>query len=573
MKKILFSLALGTTALVSCNQDLLDIEQKGVITTESFYKTDEDAESALVAAYAYSAQYYANNTADCGWNDSPFLNFIYLGDDVVAAGQNKTDNAGQNELHSFRFDTNNGHLSGAFKSFYRSTYACNLVIGNFEPESATKKRCIAEARIIRAFNHFMLAQGWGAVPIVENVLEGADKPGNSESREQVFEWVVKECQEAMTDLTERQGPDDRLGAVKVTKGFAQALQGKALLYLKKYTEAANVLRQVITSGNYELVPSDQMKTIFHVSGDACSESIFEFNLVYDAGIGGYGNKTTRNQNILWNFRSDKIKLPTGEGTEVVNNGWGALLPSKKFIDALIANDGMESARRKAWILSYDELLYDQPYNSDADCPTLEAKMADPNRGAYTADGVYGCSGYFQWKRAYRKEDDNGNGSGSSNMQNMALMRLPEVLLMYAECQAQTGDADGSGLAALNKIQDRAQANHRSTACTMDEVKNERFLELFMEGIRFFDLVRWGDAPKELGNQGSYFPNYCDAMFTKGEAKHRGYLEDSDAGWCKAAYGDRIGFKTGKHELFPYPYSETSINPNIVQNPGWATSAE
>ncbi len=561
-------MALCTTAFVSCNQDLLDIDQKGVVTVESFYHTDADAESALVAAYAYSAQYYANNTADCGWNDSPFLNFIYLGDDVVAAGQNKTDNAGQNELHSYRFDTNNGHLSGAFKSFYRSIYACNLVINNFQPESQVKKRCIAEARIMRAFDHFMLAQGWGAVPIVETVLDGADKPGNSDSREQVFEWVVKECQEAMGDLTERTSPMDKNGAVKVTKGFAQALQGKALLYLKKYAEAASALKQVINSGKYTLVSGPQMKSLFHVSGDACSESIFEFNLVYDAGIGSYGNKTTRNQNILWNFRSDKIYLPTGEGTEIVNNGWGAMLPSKKFCDALVANDGIDSYRRQAWILSYDELLYGQPYTSDANCPTMEDKMRDNSRGAYTADGVYGCCGYFQWKRAYRKEDDNGKSSGSNNMQNMPLMRLPEVLLMYAECQAMTGDADGSGLAALNMIQERANANHKSTACTLDEVKNERFLELFMEGVRFFDLVRWGDAPKELGKQGSYFPNYCDAMFTKGESQHRGYLDDSDAGWCEAAYGSRIGFKTNKHELFPYPFSETSINPNIKQNPGW-----
>lgn len=562
MKKILFSLALCATVLVGCDQKRLEIPQKGVIPTSSFYITDEDAQSALIAAYSYSGQWYANNN-DCGWNNSPFLaSWIYPGDDVLLSGMNKADNITENELNSLRYDVNNGFISGAYKSYYRSIYSCNLVICNFDDSTPVKAKARAEARILRAFAHLQLAIGWGAVPIVDEILDGAAKPGNSESREAVFQWIAKECSEALPLLDEKPSVDDKPSAVKVTKAFALATEGKARLFLKDYSGAAKVLKQIIDSHKYALVPSDQMETLFHVSGDGCSENIFEFNLVFDPSVSGYGNKALRNQYILWNYRSEKIYLPTGEGSPVINNGWGEMNPTKKFVDALLANDGYDSARRKAWIKSYDEMMYEMPYATDSDFPTLAEKKKDPKRGAHTSDGIYGNCGWYHWKRNWRQED---RSQYNGNMQNLPLMRYPEVLLMYAECQAMTGDSDGSGLAALNLIQERAQANHRSTECSLSEVKNEKFLELYMEGVRFQDLVRWGDT-KELEANGTYYPNWCDAFFTKNEPEHRGYIDDSDSDWCKKLYD--VGFKKGKHELFPYPYSEISINENLVQNPGW-----
>ena len=48
----------------------------------------------------------------------------------------------------------------------------------------------------------------------------------------------------------------------------------------------------------------------------------------------------------------------------------------------------------------------------------------------------------------------------------------------------------------------------------------------------------------------------------------GYVDESDAEWCLNLYGSKVGFHTGKNELFPFPFAETQINPNITQNPGW-----
>ena len=145
--------------------------------------------------------------------------------------------------------------------------------------------------------------------------------------------------------------------------------------------------------------------------------------------------------------------------------------------------------------------------------------------------------------------------------NLVVMRYAEVLLMYAECCAMDNDPDG--LAVLKKIQQRAgvPAAKQSTALTLKAVQDEKFIECWLEGSRFPDLVRWGIAATELADNGKYLPNYCDAMYSKGEAKHRGYIDETDAKWCTTAHPD-MGFNKDKHSYFPIPFAEKNVNPNI-----------
>jgi len=104
--------------------------------------------------------------------------------------------------------------------------------------------------------------------------------------------------------------------------------------------------------------------------------------------------------------------------------------------------------------------------------------------------LFGHEGYFDMKYAYYQDGAVLARNGYAYQNNSILMRYAEVLLMYAEACAQTGD-DGSGLAALNKVQARVGAPQ--TALTLQNVKDEKRFELSFENERFADLVRWGDA--------------------------------------------------------------------------------
>jgi hypothetical protein len=218
-------------------------------------------------------------------------------------------------------------------------------------------------------------------------------------------------------------------------------------------------------------------------------------------------------------------------------------------------------------LNYDEVLYEMPYPQDGDAPVMgytEAKATDKNRGVYHADGVYGHCGWFMMKVNINAEDIN---PGDSNDRNTRIFRYPEVLLMFAECAAQTGQDKDLALQLVQSIQNRAGSKTvwSSTAdVTLENVKKEKMIEMWLEGCRYQDLIRWGDY-NELMQNGLSYPSFKDKIM-EGNATHEGYVDYSDADWCKKLYPN-LGFQE-KHKLFPFPYSETSINENIVQNPGW-----
>ena len=568
MKKILIALTVLSAALVFTGcEKRLDIPRKGVVDFSSFYQTDEDAESALVAAYYTAGRFFSNTMwTTAGWNDCPFLSmWEYATDEIYVAGSDKTDGQSGNEIQAFRMDYNNSLIAGTYECYYMIIKGANDVIDHFDGELAdtpVKKRCVAEARIIRAQAQLLLALGWGTAPIVENNLTGSDKPANAESQDAVLQWVADECDKAIPDLTSKSSVNDKKGAVKVTKEFAYALKGKALISKHDYAGAKTALKKVIDSKLYALVPGDKMASLNHHSGRATSEAVFELNFDWFAGMNSYG-RTQPNFRWLWSWRSDHMNPPTGPNTEFVAGGWGWVNPSQKFVDKILAYDGADSYRRKAWIKSYDEVLYEMPYASDSQCPTKADKEADKNRGITDA-GIYGNVGWFMWKRLFRSEDRVMEDGNVGNW-NLTLMRYPEVLLLYAEACAQTGD-DGSGLAALKLVNERAGSKTPVTKCDMETVKSEKFLEMWLDGTRFQDLVRWGDAAKELADNGKYYPSYYDALSKLGEAKHRGYVDASDADWCAKIYS--VGFKAGKNELFPFPFNEMQLNPNLVQNPGY-----
>lgn len=567
MKKIFIALTVACAALflTGC-EGMLEIQKKGVISLEDFYQTDEDAESALVNVY-YQAGRWLSNTmyTEAGWNECPLLNpFEYASDDMFAAGNNKEDGVEGNQINAFWYDNSNTVITGSYRCYYMIIHACNQLIDHYieSADSQIKKRCLAEARVMRAYMHLMLAMGWYNPPIVDHLLEATDLPANSKDQKEILDFVINECKASLNDLDERSAKTDKDGAVKITKGFCNAIMAKAMMFEGDFSNAKTALKSIITSGKYDLVPGEKMSTLYHFSGRGNEESVFELNLKYDAAIGDYYWRAQPNFKMLWGWRGDKMNLPKGKGTEITgDNTWGWCNPSTKFVNAILAEDGYDSYRRKAWIKSYDEVLYEMPYTSDGDTPVMgktEAKEKDPERGIIAADGLYGHPGYFMWKRLYRLEDKTPNGE---IQWNLVVMRYAEVLLMYAECCAMDNDADG--LAVLNKIQKRAgvPAANQTTTLSLAAVQNEKFIECWLEGSRFPDLVRWGIADKELADNGKYLPNFCDAMFTKGEAKHRGYIDDTDAKWCTTAHPD-MGFKKDKHSYFPIPFAEKNVNPNI-----------
>ena len=317
--------------------------------------------------------------------------------------------------------------------------------------------------------------------------------------------------------------------------------------------------------------------MFHVEGDGNEEKIFESNVAFNPNVSSFTimyNYSTWQQANMWCWRGDRFaRVPIEVGMN--KNGWGGLGVNVDFAKEFIENDG-DSYRRKGSILSYDEVLYELNYTQDVDennakwtvdgQEVVGPKTQDPLRGVSDLRGVYGNGEYLQFKRIVSPQDVQGHSGWSEA--NYLFFRYAEVLLMYAECCAQTGDNDG--LKYLNMIQERAGAKHISTTLTLDEVKREKKFELWTECCRFADCLRWGDL-EGMKKAGSEVPTLKDSFFyaENPTPEHHAVVTMHNFN-DDPAYGNgkEHGFKTGKHELFPFPDLETSINPNIVQNPGW-----
>ena len=598
MKKILYSV-LAVAALfsaVSCEKNL-DIPQKGVTPIENFYKTDEEAEAALTAAYARFAVRVTGQDGSSIYTDyKAALN--NCGDDMYAAGSNFGDNDFMAQLDEFRLDSGNQVVDHFYSHLFQANYACNLVIDNFKDSNSTvAQRCVAEARVMRAYIYFLLTALWNTPPFIDHVIAdglpyNADKdPENPMSHEDLFKWVASECEAAVAHLDERKSPTDKDGAVKVTKGFAWALQGKALLFVKDYAGAKAALKKVIDSGKYALVPGAKYADLFHVEGDANEEKVFELNIEYNSGIPGmnWGNpgmgmvgRTTWMEANIWSWRVDHFAAAPHLVYQGGADGWGGLGVPQWFGDEFFANDG-HSYRFDATLKHVDDAIYGMTYSDavkDEDTGkkvnemTLAEKKATKAIGiSDVKDGLYGQSFWLPFKQLVRGSDCGAYGN-NIRLNNGIIMRYAEVLLLYAEACLQSNDADQAKW-AINKIRERAGLDALATV-DMNVLKKEKSYELWLEGSRWLDLLRWGDTDR-VKQAGQNVPKLFDKLYREpkageqvtwengSEANSRFYTISSHEAIDR---GDNVGFVAGKNEFFPYPTSVMDKNPNLVQNPGW-----
>ena len=583
MKKIIFSVALlsaGMT-LTSCSEDLLEIEQKATNSTDSFYKTDADAKSAVTAMYATYAEEISGNEGI--WN-AYIMGLNYASDDVFPAGGDIADHSGFRECGEFRYDTSFGPVSALYNHIYKSIYSANLVINYFggdKADSQVKKEAVAQARVMRAWAHMLAAQVYYQPPIVDHLIVD-DKPTNAESQKAIFDFCIKECEEAMSDIPERNGQSDQEGAWYATKGFAQFVAGKSALFAGDNAKAASLLKPLVESSNYALVPGDRFRDLFHVEGDGCEEKIFEINFAANSaastGAGwAYGNKRGRWMvaNVL-NWRGDDI-VGGGMNPQICAvGGWGGGSINHEFAHKMLANDG-DSYRRKATFLTSDEFFYDAtlcPWTNDVEAggtlSTRAEKEFDPNRGIKKDAGSFSRSDVMEVKMMMHPNDCDPNkvAGDNCNNTNLCLARLGEAYLLYAEACLASGNT-AEALKYVNKIQQRAGSKTISSSVDLQTIQDEKQYELWFEGCRWFDIVRWGIAKQCWDKVLDNVPYQFDEYWTSGGTKPHKLVYEVRHPYKEANI--TLSFTEGKNEYWPIPQTVIEVNDQMHQVRGWANN--
>ena len=596
MKKIIIPILLGLALAFTSCEKLLDIPQKGVISYSNFFESDADAEAALANMYATFCDKVAGAT---GYIYCPQLMVLnYSADDVLASGGDPEDHGDFRVFCEFRYDETNGALKGLYNNYASVIYACNFIISNFSDEnrngdapkyeSAYTKQCVEEARVMRAWVHMMMALCWYQPYIVDRILDGDELPTQAESQKQVLDWVIAECEKAISSgsLPKRSSTSDKDATARMTEGFAQFTAGKAAMFNNDPATARKYLSALINSGKYALVAPQDYWTNFHVAGDGNSEKIFEANYIADANYNGMFRGRWMVADVLC-WRTDAlastpmpcVNLPGAGG------GWNGGAIEENFAQKFLDHDG-KSPRRLATFLTADEFLYEMDWSgSEVNGGTLEQKKADPKRGISSAKGVYSHGPFFEWKNmVYHvppsiltggKEypaDNVPNSGANSNQKNFAIARYAEALLLYAE--ACIGADEANGLKALNEVQKRSGSGKISSKLTFQDVMDEKQYELWFENARFHDLVRWAAQGKvdlneifntRYGGIHENVPTVYDEFFMEGKPgfgkEHKLYTTHAPAHYSK--------FEKGKHEYFPFPFEVKNGNPALKDVLGWS----
>lgn len=505
MKKgllLYFTLLAGIIGLmVACNKKFLEPTPQGTVLQSNYYQNPQEALNGIVAAY--NPLSWTTISSYC----PTMVIFNAASDDAFAGGGNSSDNPGIQAMNTFTVQAATANVPpDLWQRGFSGVYRCNTMLQELPTipglSSDILARYTAEMKFLRAYYYFDLVRQFGNIPLITTVLEQNQWFNQLQVKPaQVYVQIEADLKAAIPDLPASINTATDGG--RATKGAAQALLGKAILYENdnsRMGEAAAHLDSVNTSPNYALLPN--FGDVFNPANKFSSESVFE--IVHTAASG-----------VSWdNFSFDQGNVgvqmvgPRGYSGPVWESntaGYGFNPITTDLVNA------MKNDPRYPFTINNIDSLKQAGYCS------------------YDNTG-YQNTGFFIAKFAPLAAYQSTVGVIPLNWTNDEIeIRLADTYLLEAEALVRGGGSAPSGLTAQNFLDRvRARVGLPSVPATLDNIYNERRLELATEGSRFFDLVRTGQAATVLASK---------------------------------------GFQAGRNEVLPIPLQELN-NTKLVQNPGY-----
>lgn len=480
MKKTFFLLTIGTSLLLAgCGKDFLVRPPLNQISQESYWKTEQDA------VFATNAIYDALQM-DLGYR----LGTMMFGD-VAADDMNCFDPEWFVKMDNFTVNADDKQVFSSWRAWWAGIARANSVIQRvpgIEMNAELRTRLVNEAKFLRAVCYFNIVNIWGDAPLMTTELNQKELLSlKRDPKASIWLQIEKDFADAEA-LPLQYGSTD---AGRATKGAAKAFLAKSYLYQGKFDLAAAKAKEVIDLHIYKL--HDQYIKNFQTAYENGVESVFEIQFV--AGTGGWGPN-----------EGNWAPSYTGpSGPYVASGAWGIIVPEMNHVQIYEAGD----KRRAVNIFEAGSVYNGVPYNTTWSATgTSVAKYIVGDPPVMTEGWIDGA-------------------------RNMPVIRYADVLLMYAE-----------GLNESNKTADavpyvdsiRLRANLTPLPTMTKEtlraaILQERRVEFFGEGQRFFDLRRMGKADE----------------FIRVKAGKANYSEP-------------------KNLYFPIPKKEIDLNKLLIQNP-------
>lgn len=589
-KNIIYSLILVlSTLLFSCNDSFLERAPIDELTDENFWESEQHVKSAANACY-----------------------WALIGKDLpINISEGMSDNAlwytltGWRQIGSGLYGSDFSMLNTRFKDSYRQLRRCNYFLKNYQRAVSVKPEILAkyaaEVRFLRAFTYYYLTCFWGDVPLVTEPVNMGDEAVTAPrtSREQIVDFMLKELSEAAEDLPVYIDPaTTNFG--RISGAAAKAMEARVALQNKRWEVARDACKALMPGGKYAYHqlystgrPKQDYFDLFTFEGRASrkaanKEAILSYVFNFDAASPTRHNLSRELQvpDQIIRFNPTKSLIDSYlciDGLPIEKSplykGNGKYTPAYSAYDSVFVNRDPRLKQSivypgyNKWYGKLDGRGTANPAEDASKTNIFRSpKFNNDGKGAVTYTGYYILKYCEPSKVPLYNQDDN----------DIIFIRYGEVLLNYAEAMYNLGTLTQSVIdETINLLRDRVGMKRmvltELTANGLDlktELQRERRVELFMEGQRWFDLIRW-EQGYELGVDKAQSAANQEKGIIKGIRKDYAYDQSVFSASTKfdsngyLIFDDSRVFSSPKNYLFSLPYRQMELNPNLKpNNPGW-----
>lgn len=530
MKNIIYNKIISAISLIvvlgSCT-DFLTTEPQDFISPENYYKTGDDVYSALGATYRTLGDFncYGQHLA-----------YEALVDDLGYWDWKSTPSNMINRVYSWNYTSSQADIKKIWDNLYSGINRANELLENIDGagmDNGLRETYRNEALFLRAYFHFLLVSNWGDIPLKLTRTTSAELVNIARTpQEEVLQKIADDIETVIESETLNKA--DKLDhAGRVTQTAAQGILARVYLKMagapvnkgiEMYKKALFYAQEVEKSNIHHL--NDNYSQIFINHAQNVYDKDFR-ECIWEAQF--YGNSVTDpGKSTGYSYIGNRLGIES-KNEDIIGYGYGYVRARLNFIDLYDDTD----VRKERNIATY---IYD-------------------SKGNKTNVGVsMRCVG--KWRR----EDEILLPKHKNYTPiNFPILRYADVLLTIAEAENEVNGPTEVAYDAINEVRKRAgiiqytSANNNLFSNAQEfkqAVMDERARELCFEGLRKFDLVRWGIYVQEMNNAA------------------RKADTDSRAGTAREKMTDVAKRITERYVYFPIPQSELQLNKLMTQNKGW-----
>ena len=518
MKKILYSVALAACCMgtmTSCS-DFLDAENKSNVSDKQTFATKDGFNTLVNDAYQRLQNIYAAPL---------FTSCFSAGTDMYADARNKMNEA----LNTYETLTpENGDIKNLYTYLYAGIRAANSVsyyAQSAKIDDALKNKLVGEARVLAAYEYYLLVNNFGGVPIMKDFLTSAETGYPKSSAEEVYDYIISELEDVISQNVLEASTATK-GGGRISQETAKAILAKTYLSAawdlgkQEYFAKAASLADEVIAGRKLTTP---FASLWKADGSGDDNAEFLWDVEYDLAT---ANNTTSGGTEWCGYycnylggAEDPIKATTSSYVPTLYTlhcfQKGDLRYDATFMKELPDVNKGNAAGTGYWTwYKNGETLKGYPvtryysawYETDADFAAWKAEdpanrantyripMDSKTKEAQNMDGkdmdYYDNQQLVYGSNPCKKFDDSHTASNQKNTcyRDIHIITLPEMFLVAAEAYLKAGD-NTKALARLNEVHQRAGLAALTGTITIDNILDESACENFGNGARWMDLRR------------------------------------------------------------------------------------